>query len=316
MMMNKRYIVAPLAVLGIALVIGVISTLSGMCLAEPNSTEDEKPDQLIGFLITEGTWSSQDIFQTSSDEAARVYATNIPEQDSAEVTGISDKNLPVSFEGIEGPFCFYVIDEFYELDERMSTSTQYADNSVFDSCFSYNVTDQEVAIAIEGSVAVLPSEISDESYFVHPVFQGEDGRVYVIPEHSGINAPMVGMSNSYSISNQSTINDSGIETSSGNSVTVTIYGKYPPVSITILQMNDKNEVISRLDCEPGQLPETLVTEKSTEYLIVEEIVTGAEGLPIVNRTVINHGEEILLTHYLPDNSKWISAQVTALEWQK
>ena len=124
------------------------------------------------------------------------------------------------------------------------------------------------------------------------------------------------MSNSYSISNQSTINDSGIETSSGNSVTVTIYGKYPPVSITILQMNDKNEVISRLDCEPGQLPETLVTEKSTEYLIVEEIVTGAEGLPIVNRTVINHGEEILLTHYLPDNSKWISAQVTALEWQK
>ena len=313
--MNKRLILAPLTVLGIALTIGVVSTLMGMRLAEPKSTEDVKPDQLIGFLVTEGTWSSQDVFQTSSDEAERVYATNIPEQDSAEGSGMSDKNLPVSFEGIEGPFCFYVIDEFYELDERMSTSTHYADNGVFDSCFSYNVTDQEVSIAIEGSVAVLPSEISDEWYFVHPVFQGADGRVYVIPEHSGINAPMAGMSNSFSISNQSTITDAGIETSSGNSVTVTIYGKYPPVSITILQVDDKNEVIHRQSFEPGQLPETLVTDKGTEFLIVEETVTGAEGLPIVNRTIVSAGEEILLTHYNPDSSKWISAQITALEWE-
>jgi hypothetical protein len=312
MKMNKRLILAPLAVLGIALTMGVVSTLTGMRLAELNSTSTGMPDQLVGFLVTEGTWSSQTVFQSSADETERVYATNIPEHISEEESTLSDMDPQISFEGIDGPYYFCVVDGEYR--------TSYADNSVYDSGLNINVANQDEtvseSVSVEGSIAVLPSEISDESYFVHPVFQCEDGRVYVIPGHLGINAPMVGMSNSFSISNQSTVTDSGIESSSGNSVTVTIYGKYPPISITILQMDDKNEVIARQTFEPGQLPETLVTEKGTEYLIIEEIATGAEDLPIVDRTLMRRGEEFLLTHFIPDNSKWISAQETTLEWQE
>lgn len=305
-MKNKRVLLIPLAVLVIAAAVGVALTMNGQRLAAADGGNESNPDQLVGFLVTEGSWSAQEASIAGDGEAARAYAINLPEHETAGENDLSSQDRKVSFEGIDGAFFFYRSDG--------DVTALYAEGGVFDTGISYIEKDQKETKEIKGTLAVLPMEISDASYFFHPIYQDADGRIYAAPGHMGIQAPTAGDYASQTISETSTLSDSGKETSSGTSVTMNLQGTYPPVSVAILQMDKASTILSQQTYQPGNLPEKLETEEGTEYLILEETFVGSDGMQQVNRTIVNHGEEFFLSHYKPENSNWISSQETGLEW--
>ncbi len=293
-------------VLVIAVMIAIFSTASGLRLAGADGGKESSPDQLVGFLVTEGPWSAQNASIAGDGEAERAYAINLPEHEAAGENEPSNQDRKVTFEGVDGAFYFYRSNE--------NVTALYADGGIFDTRSSYNETDQGEIIKYEGTLAVLPIDVSDASYFFHPIYQDADGRIYAIPGHMGIQAPMLGIDASQTISNKSTLRDSGNETFSETSVTLNLQGTYPPDSITILQMDKASSILSQQIYQPGNLPEMLEPEKSTEYLIVEETFIGSDGIQQVNRKIVSRGEEFFLSHYKSENSKWISSQETKLEW--
>lgn len=328
MKMNKGLILVPIAFITIALAIGILSTIGGFSLANPNAGTGESPDQLIGIMVTDGPWSQSESATGSeyypdngtlvattdlttqpgavSDE--RIYATirHVPDSNGDETQPYEPGN--VTFEGMNGVVFFLQREEEYLF--------AYSDNNLFDVGTWINCSDQNESITIAGSIAVLPVEISDANYFFHPIFQSNDGRIYVTPGRLGIQAPMADGESNQALSVKNTESDSDKEKSSEFSVKVNLVGKYSPISITIIQVDEKNEAISRLSFEPGQLPETFVTENGTEYIIVEETIADVDGVQSINRSIVNRGEEFLLTYFYPTENSLGTQQTTSLEWQK
>ena len=218
------------------------------------------------------------------------------------------------FHGIEGF-------PFYSANHPETVEMQYFLASVYDSAISdihtnIFVTDAGERDEIEGTIYLSTTQANTQ-LFLNPVYQADDGSVYVqsgdFVEHGGevSEGPYV----TYTYSDTATTTKNGVSQASGNSAKLSIAFLYPPTKITVIQMDQSNEVVTSAAYQPGKVPETLSPEPATEYLIVETYKTDENGANVVSRELVSRDVDWFFTFYAREDGICVK-QHTTVAWKQ
>lgn len=277
--MNKRILFAA--------ILFTVICLAGCQLAKEEAAP-QQDDRLIGAFITDEYLDLFDLKGYISDNAASLSNGEnvISAEDSAKysetlwaeekaVTLMGDnpaddaEYLEYCFPGVEGIRCFAATrvdpetgDEYVGID---------ADDGISDIDAHMIDTDAEVAIELSGTVYVAPAVRGGSIFFINPVYQTPDGRVYVV-SGSGISsdAGSEGGAFSQTIEEKNDVTENGKSRQRRTKIAITIQYMQAPESIVIIEMDGEDHVLARNEFSGADSFGT-----GAEYLIVE--TTAADG---------------------------------------
>ena len=172
----------------------IVVTFSGCQLAREDLAQTKESDNLIGVFVT---YEHLDLFDMESylnDNISkfskggnveingvddkynnRLYATLVQEEKTA-MGGEKYTNSQYMFEGLEGISMFSPkITDPITGDSYISSG---ASDGISDCKSHYNGGDNEEGIELEGTIYVASGAMSDAIY-INPVYQSEDGKVYL-----------------------------------------------------------------------------------------------------------------------------------------
>jgi hypothetical protein len=348
-MKNKQLISLIISFLVIVSLIGVLASLLGFRLAKKNGVEVTEPDQLVGFLITTEDLNLLDmdavmedniddiiagkVVELDDDDAdeyqGRLYATVVQVTNTDEETGATYEYDDYIFKGIDGIRFFIIKHDGYTLNA--------CDEGIFDSKISLGSIDVgKESISIEGTIYTLPGEpfdtnLYDESVYendegtlykltgeqtflyINNVYQCADGRIYAVSGNLNV---LLQLGVEHTLTQEERFAKTGDSSNQESSFsgTLKVIPQYPAELITILQMNSENAVLSREEYKPGSLPETLITNRGTDYIIVETNYMEKDAKIRTERSIISKGELTLSTIFYPEDSVWGIGQSTVLDW--
>jgi len=168
--------------------------------------------------------------------------------------------------------------------------------------------------AIEGTIHFAPND--DLVFYVNPVYQDSDGRVYVTTgsgmTSSGSN--WEGATFSMTLEEQQTAAENGEETAESFKLTVHFAVRNPPQSVGIIQMDARNEIVARDDYDTNELPERIEPEGDAEYIIAETRVTAPDGGAVVTREIFDAGDDYI-TAYVGREDGIVEARLIELLWK-
>ena len=78
-----------------------------------------------------------------------------------------------------------------------------------------------------------------------------------------------------------------------SSVKLSLAVKYPTDEVVFIQMDEENQVTYSKTCLIIQIPEKIVPEETTAYIIVEEHKTDENGESVITRTVYGTENETI-----------------------
>lgn len=266
----------------------MVVTSSGCQLAKENLSQEKAQDRLIGVYVT---YKYLDLFdmesylndninkfanggniQVSGDTEKynnRLYATLVQE----EVTATGGEKYTVSqyvFENLEGISMFSpTITDPITGDSYSSSGSS---EGIADYKSHYNSGDNEEDIALEGTIFVTSGAMSDAIY-INPVYQSEDESVYL---QAGQGFSATGDNGEGGVYTQ-TLTDSTSRTENkttttySTSIKLSIATMNPTEKVAIYQMDGENNIISKNEYIPKNVPQEIMPEKSCEYFIVESL---------------------------------------------
>ena len=312
----------------VSALLAVLFTLSlcGCQLAQKNAGDMASNDRLIGLWITR-EWL--DLYDTeayvqdhlnglSLDEAealnenspymGRLYATLQEEV----VTGSSGNQKTLykyAFPGIDG-MNFY----FASRPETVALGDFIA--SHYDEAITDNHTTilMSQGAEISGTIYVA-STCANKTFYLNPVYQTQDGRVYVEStggnEFDGIDyeGPLF----SQTIEDKSVVTENGTSEEIKNTTTLSIEILNPPTKIVVIQMDQNSEIVSRAEYEPGKLPEALVPRASMEYIVLETQKVDPQGEHIVTHELFSKDDYALFSFYERADGICVK-QYTQISW--
>lgn len=277
--MNKRILFA-------AMLFAVIC-LAGCQLAKEEAAP-QQDDRLIGAFITDEFVDLFDFESYISDNAASLsgggnvisvagsakYAEALWAKEKAVTLKGDDpaddeEYLEYCFPGVEGMRCFTATRVDPETgDEYVGVDT---DDGISDVDAHMIDTDAEDAIELSGTVYVAPAVRGSSTFFINPVYQTPDGRVYLV-SGNGISsdASAEGGAFSQTIEEKTDVAENGKSRQRRTKITVTIQYMQAPESIAIIEMDGEDRVLARNEFSSADAFET-----GAEYLIVE--TTAADG---------------------------------------
>ena len=318
----KRSLSALLAVL-------IALSLSGCQLALKDASEESITSHIIGFFITTeyldlfndeaffqdqfiGSVTGEINYSENSDlYDGRYYATLQPITD---LNGVEGENIFYRYEfpGLEG-IPFYSANHPDSVDQSVFLASSY-DSAISDIHTNIFVTDADERVELEGTLNLSTRQANKQIYF-NPVYQTEDGRVYVesgeYVERGGIVDEGPFMTETYSDSTTTTNN--GASESQGNTIKLSIAFLNPPEKIVLVQMDQNNEIVKRAEFEPGKMPETLTPEATTEYIVVETHKKDSTGAQVITRDLCSRDDGVVFSFYAREDGICVN-QSTSLEW--
>lgn len=270
-------------IMAIILVCAFALGAAGFNIAE-KQPDTVKKGRLIGAVVTfehldlfdfEGYFNDNasdvlnggEINTMDSRYQGRIYATKTEETLKAD-NGEEIIRAKFEFEGIDG--IMLMSPTVGEGDD--ATVSTSADEGMNDIHLSVHTNDAGTGTSIEGRIYYAIGK-GDRTFYMNPVYQQEDGRVYVT-SGSGIycegDPNLAGGESSLKLNEKesTTINGAaqdGVE----NQVTVFFEGRFIPVSIRVLEMGTDSSIVAEQDYFPGKLPEEIIPNAQTEYIIVE-----------------------------------------------
>jgi hypothetical protein len=133
----------------------------------------------------------------------------------------------------------------------------------------YITTDDGESVELTGTLYTIMSN-KEVVFFGNPVYQTAKGDIYVTPgTGSALDGSSIGVSLTESMEEEWIITV-GKERQSGSAkVTVNYALSYKPLQIRVHQMSTDNQVIKTDVYAVGEVPENLLMENSTAYLLVE-----------------------------------------------
>jgi len=301
--------------------------ISGCQLAVEGSAAGSRSDKLVGVLITKEHLDLFDVesFNTnellggrsgiartrSGDEInqGRLYATTTHHFSVDEDTGETFEHFEHVFEGIDG-FAFFVYTAQSSVGSFTGTTS---DETIVAGRINMHHGDDDTEMVIEGTVFVLPSEHT--VFYINPVYQSANGSVFVTTG-SGIAASgssSEGMVMSQTLNEKTTVTENGKAMTQSTTVTISIAIMFAPQSVSVLQMRSDSTVNHRTDYTPGALPESIIPESGTAYIIVESQRQGEDGESVVSRMIYDKLDSSFATFYARPDGICIQ-QVTMLEW--
>lgn len=311
--------------------LAVLFTLSlcGCQLAQKDASEDSATAHIIGVFITteyldlfdaEAYLSDQFIginsgevnFTENSDRYdGRYYATL---QTITDLHGPDSKTTyyQYQFPNLKG-FAFFSANHPDSVDMSDFLASNY-DSAISDVHTSIFVTDAGQRVELTGTLN-LSMSFTNKEIFLNPVYETQDGSVYVESGDSFMQGCTTseGTFVTQTISDTTTTTSNGVSETKGNSIALSIAFLYSPDKITVIQMDQNNEVVKRVEYQPGEMPETLKPEAATEYILVETHKTDSEGSPVVTRDLYTKESHALFSYYERADGICIN-QSTSIEW--
>jgi len=107
----------------------------------------------------------------------------------------------------------------------------------------------------------------------------------------------VGAAMSTTLDAETTTTENGKTKTESFSTSITISIMPAPEKTIILQMNADNSPVSRSEHEPGAMPETITTEASTEYIIVETQKRDEAGALKADRKIYGRDDDNIETFF-------------------
>jgi len=233
------------------------------------------PDRLIGAFITEEYLDLFDAEAFFADNAARIAGGGaISEEESGKYRGrlyASGEGSELFFEGVEGVRFFAP----KITDSEGSCWVTCCDDAVEVEDLHLYSTDEGERVSLKGTVWIT-SGSSKRHFYVNPVYQAVDGRVFTTGGNGFLSDSEVSFSTQLT-ENQSESGVSGT-VSSGTEVEVAVKPMDAPTEIAVLQFDADSQLLERRVFAPGGLPEELRPLPKTEYIIVESAVSrGTTG---------------------------------------
>lgn len=314
----------------ITLFLGLIILLNGCSLAKKEAGNDTS-DTLIGAFITDSYLDLFDIDTYLNDNASKLFQnSDTVINESAEYTNplyakIDRQNhrdaayWEISFDDISG---LSLLAPFWTDENDAVCYSTRSSNGICDINSDVHATDNGNDTTLSGTIYTLPkSTDKDIAYFVNPVYQTSDGKIYAVPG-SSISASDVldeGAVMSTSISSQTDTTETGQTKTEKSSVTIRFASMFEPVKITLIQMDKENKIVKQEEFTPGKLPEEMTAEKETAYILIKTEKKSPDGNIVIARNIYepqdSDSEESLETFYAMDNGI-VSKQHTVITWKK
>lgn len=271
----------------------VLCALTGCQLAQENLGANE--DKLIGVLVTteplglfdfDGYLSDNASFQggeltlNGNTEAyqGRLYAALITKTLTDEETGEKTDTNEYVFENIEGTG--YFSPTVPATDESENYIAPVQDEGISDGHRNFNFGEEENSLTMEGTIYATPMS-ENQTYYCNPVYQSADGSVYTISEYGGFmvsdesysEGPVI----TQTLDASTTVTENGKAMTESTSIKISISIMFAPEKIIVMQMDENNELLSRMEYAPDMMPEDVMPEADTAYLIVETIKRDDTG---------------------------------------
>ena len=324
-MKTKNIFIIIVCIVFTAYVFGVTGTIR---LVNASENEEGSSDRLIGVLITQDyldLFDSEQFFadnigklvnggEISESESAkyqeRLYAVLVDTGYVSEETGEKYRRKEYVFEGVNG-ICYIVPRLTDEVGTYWSAS---GDEAITDGGINFITNDEGESVAIEGTIYVSTS-INAGSFYFNPVYQTQAGEVYAVGGN-GIftgNNGTAGMAMSHEIKENQSSTIGGVTTTSGSEIKITKCYIDEPAKVSILQFDSENTVLSRIECDPDSLPDTLQTQPGTQYIIVETTIFSREGTTDITREIYQLEDETLSAFYCRDDGICVKQQCE-IDW--
>lgn len=310
-------------------IIPILLTLLLLCgcqLAQPEESEVQTEDRLVGMLMTTeplNIYPAEVPLKTSLngeitvDEEAlqkerRLYATLVTEtltNDDGEAT----EHQEYIFTGIDAPMLYTTL----MTDERGDYYSSNSTDGMADVHHGVGVHDDRDELTLSGTVYVWPSARDCTVHF-NPVYQQQDGQVYAVDGSSFGFAVGEGNRSEGEVFRRKTeatsaLTINGETTESYTVVDVAISVMFRPTAITVLQMDADGCVLHRAEYMAGQLPKTIAAEQQAAYLVVETAKKNSEGETVLTRELFDKSDEYLTAYYAREDGFCIP-QMTSLVW--
>lgn len=304
-------------------------SLSGCQLAQKDTGEGSATAHIIGVFITTEYLDLFDAEAYLSDQFVGSASGNVnfSEQSDrydgryyATLKAITDLHGPESkttyyqyqFPDLKG-FSFFAANHPDSVDMSVFLASNY-DSAISDVHTSIFVTDAGERVELKGTLN-LSMSFANKEIFINPVYQTEDGSVFVESGDSFMQGCTTSegnfMTNTYSDSTTTTNN--GVSETKGNSVALSIAFLYTPETVVLIQMDQNNEIVKRSEFKPGTLPETFKPESATEYIVVETHKKDANGSALVTRKIYTKEDYAVFSYYVRADGICVN-QSASLEW--
>lgn len=299
-----------------ALFLALTLLLSGCSLARedtPEETGTDPGDKLIGAFVTTEHLDLFDFEAYINDHLNDVLEGGVIEGDTsayqnriyATKTG-EDSDTNYVFEGLEGYRMF--APTIQQTDPLETYITMCADSGINDLKNGVHSIDNNILEQTLEGTMYLSEDAGQVQFFLNPVYQDDQGQVYLVSGNS-FSFDATG-SGSMSADSEVITTIDGVETTQRGSVTVNFVSIPCPEEIVILQMDADSNVLSRETYVPGQLPEEIVPIEGTDYFIVE--THNAKG---VTREVLEKDTENMKTYVALENGICDSV-LTKILWKE
>lgn len=309
----KKIIIITVCMMFAAFVFGAAGIFN---LASTSEDETTSKDRLIGVLITR---EDLDLFDSeqfiidnidtlaggreisesgSSNYQGRLYATRVETSDTDDETGETSSTIEYVFEGIDG-ICYFTPRITDQFDAFWSLG---GDDAISDAHTHFNSTDEGESIAMEGTIYVSTHGNAGNFFYFNPVYQTPTEEVYAVSgdgEYFGDNS--VETSTSFEIKENQSSTIDNLTTSSGTEIKVTIRYMDKPEKVSILQFDEEDELLSRMEYDPSDLPDTLQVQSGTQYIIVETTTCSQEQTFRTTREIFEPEDDTLFAFFSRDD---------------
>ena len=310
------------------LAVSMCMFLAGCQLAQEEETEPEAGDQLIGGMVTVGSISTFDVesyFNAHPEVLLQNDGVSIPAGQQPIYAAVETRTLEdgttqevYTFPDIEG-VVFYDLVAYSPEDNAVHT-TSGPNQGVTDHGVGYHVQDYDwdtgdSTRTIEiGATVTYDATQTPAAFYLNPVYQTEDGKVYLLPDGSGVSGELDGTGLSLASETrweERTPEEAALITE-GTSVEVILQFRYPAEKVRLIQMDGQNREVSRIEFVPGEAPEELTPAVETAYILVEHCRSDGQE---IDRELISRGEEYLYTYELQP-SGFFHSQTTQVSWDQ
>lgn len=305
----------------------ILCVLTACSLAREDAGGNPHEDKLIGVFITTeyidlfdfegylnnnlGNFRGGEIVMDGKPDKyqGRLYASLVPRTLTSEETGETTEIMEYVFEDIKGiPYFAPTVQ-----DDHGNYTSSMSDGAISEGHMAINHGDDVNSITMEGTLHVLPA--SANVYYPNPVYQSEDGSVYLI-SGSGISSSGVhdeGPMMSQTLAADYTVTENGKTMTDSYSVTISVSFMFAPEKISILQMDADGGLLSRTEYSPEALPDAFKPEPKTAYLVVETRKRDSAGALKTSRDIYSGDAESMETFYAREDGICVK-HWTRIEW--
>lgn len=270
--MNKKAII-------MCLLFVLLLNLCGCQLAKPEDGDSSKADRLVGVFITTEYLDLLDA-EVALEEYLKNNAGNISDGETITFDTNNQHNrvyatfVEEPYQDDDGEYHYSNNYEFVGLDgialatyQIQNGEESYYTSSVGDGICDVHMKTGGEDQGINGTIWMAKNS-GELIYYMNPIYQTTDGRVYLVPG-SGLHISSdVGGRASQKIEEKVTATENGEAYSYTFSAEVFIDFADPAETVTILQMNKQDEEVKRETFLADNLPKQFVPGDNTAYLIV------------------------------------------------